>query len=226
MKIEALTCAIGAQLHGVSLADAVRSEDLFTEIKAALLRHKVLFLRDQTFSREDHVAFARRFGELEDHPVAGSDPEHPGLVRIYKTPDAPNDRYENSWHTDATWREVPPMGCVLRCVECPPVGGDTMWANMVLAYERLPEHVKAQIANSTRECAGSSTPVAPAACSSTRISTLSAFSPPSPGAFTAYSSLVPITISGRPSPVRSPTAGVSTIAPCMSESPAAALNVT
>ena len=67
--------------------------------------------------------------------MAGSDPEHPGLVRIYKSPDAPIDRYENAWHTDATWREKPPFGCVLRCVECPPVGGDTMWANMALAYE-------------------------------------------------------------------------------------------
>ena len=96
-----------------------------------LLKHRVLFFRDQDITRAEHVAFARRFGELEDHPVAGSDPEHPGLVRIYKSPDSPNDRYENSWHTDATWREKPPFGCVLRCVECPPVGGDTMWANMV-----------------------------------------------------------------------------------------------
>ena len=68
----------------------------------------------------------------------GSDPENPGLVRIYKTPEQPNDRYENAWHTDATWREKPPFGCVLRCVECPPVGGDTMWVNMALAYEQLP----------------------------------------------------------------------------------------
>ncbi|UJW81990.1 TauD/TfdA dioxygenase family protein [Hydrogenophaga sp. SL48] len=146
MKIEPLTCAIGAQISGVSLADAARDDALYEEIKAALLRHKVLFLRDQDISRAEHVAFARRFGELEDHPVAGSDPEHPGLVRIYKTPDAPNDRYENSWHSDGTWREAPAMGCVLRCVECPPVGGDTMWANMALAYERLPEQVKQQIA--------------------------------------------------------------------------------
>ena len=100
----------------------------------------------RTSPAAEHVAFARHFGELEDHPVAGSDPEHPGLVRIYKSPDTPNDRYENAWHTDATWREKPPFGCVLRCVECPPVGGDTMWANMVLAYEKLPEHVKATIA--------------------------------------------------------------------------------
>lgn len=146
MRVEQLTCAIGAELVGVSLSDAAKDEGLFLAIKAELLRHKVLFLRDQDISRADHVAFARRFGELEDHPVAGSDPEHPGLVRIYKRPDQPNDRYENSWHTDATWREAPPMGCVLRCVECPPVGGDTMWANMALAYERLSPEVKALIA--------------------------------------------------------------------------------
>ena len=108
-----------------------RDDGLFAEIRALLLQHRVLFLRDQDISRAEHVAFARRFGELEDHPVAGSDPDHPGLVRIYKSPDSPIDRYENAWHTDATWRETPPMGCVLRCVECPPVGGDTMWANMV-----------------------------------------------------------------------------------------------
>jgi taurine dioxygenase len=146
MRIEPLTASIGAELVGVNLAHAIRDDGLFGEIRALLLKHKVLFLRDQDISRADHVAFARRLGELEDHPVAGSDPEHPGLVQIYKRPDQPMDRYENAWHTDATWREAPPLGCVLRCVECPPVGGDTMWANMVLAYERLPEHVKEQIA--------------------------------------------------------------------------------
>ena len=147
MQVEQLTCAIGAELIGVNLADAVHDDGLFAAIREQLLKHRVLFLRKQDFSRAEHVAFARRFGELEDHPVAGSDPENPGLVQIYKRPDQPMDRYENAWHTDATWRESPPMGCVLRCVECPPVGGDTMWANMALAYERLPEAVKAQIAH-------------------------------------------------------------------------------
>ncbi len=146
LRVEPLTCAIGAEVLGVSLGDAARDDGLFAQIRALLLRHKVLFLRNQDITRAEHVAFARRFGDLEDHPVAGSDPDHPGLVRIYKSPDQPNDRYENAWHTDATWREKPPFGCVLRCVECPPVGGDTMWANMALAYERLPDHVKAQIA--------------------------------------------------------------------------------
>lgn len=145
MQVEQLTCSIGAELSGVSLADAAYDEGLFAEIRQLLLKHRVLFLRDQDISRADHVAFARRFGELEDHPVAGSDPEHPGLVRIYKNPNQPNDRYENAWHTDATWREAPPLGCVLRCVECPPVGGDTMWANMALAYEMLPAEIKEKI---------------------------------------------------------------------------------
>ena len=146
MQINPQTCAIGAELVDVQLADALHDDGLFAEIKAALLKYKVLFLRRQSISRAEHVGFARRFGELEDHPVVGSDPEHPGLVQIYKTPDKPLDRYENSWHCDATWREVPPMGCVLRCVECPPVGGDTMWANMALAYEMLPSHIKDVIA--------------------------------------------------------------------------------
>jgi taurine dioxygenase len=147
MQVEQLTCAIGAELTGVSLADAVHDDGLFAEIRALLLKHRVLFLRDQDISRAEHVAFARRFGELEDHPVAGSDPEHPGLVRIYKSPEQANDRYENSWHTDATWRAAPPFGAVLRCVETPPVGGDTMWANMALAYENLPQDVKDKIAD-------------------------------------------------------------------------------
>jgi len=146
MRVEPLTCHIGAELVGVNLGDAVHDDGLFTEIRAALLKHRVLFLRDQDFTRAEHVAFARRFGELEDHPVAPTHPEAPGLVQIYKSPDSPVDRYENAWHTDATWRENPPLGCVLRCVECPQVGGDTMWANMVMAHEKLPAHVKQLIA--------------------------------------------------------------------------------
>ena len=147
MRAEPVTCALGARVENVSLAAASRDSGLAAEIRALLVRHRVLFFRGQELTRAEHVAFARHFGELEDHPVAGSDPENPGLVRIYKSPDSPVDRYENAWHTDATWREKPPFGCVLRCVECPPVGGDTMWANMALAYEKLPATVKAQIEN-------------------------------------------------------------------------------
>jgi taurine dioxygenase len=147
VRVEQVTCAIGALLSNVNLGDASRDDALFAEIRSLLLAHKVLFLHDQDITRAEHVAFARRFGELEDHPVAGSDPDNPGLVRIYRGPDSRNEQYENAWHCDTTWRECPQLGAVLRCVETPAVGGDMLWANMVVAYERLPDDVKTKIAN-------------------------------------------------------------------------------
>ena len=144
MKVEKLTRTIGAEVSGISLGDAARDAGLFAEIRALLLAHRVLFLRDQDITRAEHVAFARRFGDLEDHPIAGSDPEHPGLVRIYRSEE--RNPYENNWHVDGLWRENPSMGAVLRCVECPSDGGDTIWANMVEAYARLPDDLKTRIA--------------------------------------------------------------------------------
>jgi taurine dioxygenase len=146
VRVEPLTCAIGAELHDVSLGDAARDEVLFAEIKSLLLKYKVLFLENQDITRAEHVAFARRFGALEDHPVVGSDPDHPGLVLIHKGPDTRAEQYENAYHCDTTWRECPQFGAVLRCTEAPAVGGDMIWCNMELAYERLPEHTKRQIA--------------------------------------------------------------------------------
>jgi taurine dioxygenase len=146
-EVHRLTAFIGAEVSGVSLADVAASDGLFAELKDLLLQHKVLFFRDQDITRAEHVALAERFGPLEDHPVAGSDPEHPGLVRIYKDLDSPAEHYENAFHCDATWRTAPPMGSVLRCVEGPEVGGDTIWVDMVEAYRRLPEHIKEEIAD-------------------------------------------------------------------------------
>ncbi|MEQ1499449.1 MAG: TauD/TfdA family dioxygenase [Novosphingobium sp.] len=147
MKVEQLTCALGAQISDLNLAEAGTNDDLAGELGALLLQHKVLFFRDQTISDAQHAAVARRFGDLEDHPLAASDDSEPGIIHIWKSPESPPERYENSWHTDATWRECPPMGAILHCVECPPVGGDTMWANMELAYARLPDRIKQDIAD-------------------------------------------------------------------------------
>lgn len=143
--VQPLTCSIGAELFDVDLARAAHDDALFAQLRALLLEYKVLFVRDQDISRADHVALAQRFGALEDHPVAGSDPDHPGLVRIYKDLDSPPEHYENAYHCDATWRVNPPMGAVLRCMETPPVGGDTIWVNMVEAYRRLPVEVRDRI---------------------------------------------------------------------------------
>ena len=141
-KVELVAPALGAEVSNVSLVNAVDDKDLFTEIRALLLLHRVLFFRDQDISPAVHVAFARRFGGLETHPVVPSHPDHPELLLLNRDT---KHSYENTWHCDATWRAKPPFGSVLRCVVCPEVGGDTMWANMVLAYERLPRHIKQRI---------------------------------------------------------------------------------
>ena len=147
IEVHRLTAFIGAELRNVSLADAANDPAVHAEIKDLLLQHKVLFFRDQDISRGDHVKLAERFGPLEGHPALGCHPDHPGLVQIYKDLDSPAEQYENAYHCDATWREAPPFGSVLRCVEGPAVGGDTIWVNMVEAYNRLPEHIKTQIAD-------------------------------------------------------------------------------
>lgn len=146
IEVAPLTATIGAELSNIDLAEASRDDELFAELRSLLLKHKVLFFRDQDITRAEHVALAERFGPLEDHPVVGSDPDHPGLARIYKDLDSKPEHYENAFHCDGTWRPVPPFGSVLRCVEGPAVGGDTIWVNMGEAYRRLPEHVKARIA--------------------------------------------------------------------------------
>ena len=94
IRVEPLTCTIGAELSNVDLGSASRDPAMVAEIRALLLKHRVLFFRDQDFTRAEHVAFARHFGSLEDHPVVGSDPDHPGLVRIYKGADTRHLQYE------------------------------------------------------------------------------------------------------------------------------------
>ncbi|WP_439685445.1 Alpha-ketoglutarate-dependent taurine dioxygenase [Cupriavidus oxalaticus] len=143
IMVEKLTRCIGAVVSGLHLGEASRNDALFAEVKALLLKHRVLFFRNQDITRAEHVAFASRFGDLETHPVAGSHPDHPGLVQVYN---ADQKRpYENNYHTDGLWRPTPPMGAVLRCIECPEEGGDTIWVNMVEAYRRLPDDIKRRI---------------------------------------------------------------------------------
>jgi taurine dioxygenase len=144
-KVEKLTACIGAEVANISLGQVSRDVGLMEEMRGLLLQHRVLFFRDQDITRAEHVNFASHFGKLEDHPVLGSDPDHPGLVLIYKDLNSKKEHYENNYHADGTWRDNPPFGSVLRCVECPEVGGDTIWVNMVKAYAELPEDIKQKI---------------------------------------------------------------------------------
>lgn len=143
LQLKRISPAIGVEVSGVDLRLALSNEQV-TELRSALVRHKVLVFRQQDITAAQHVAFAKRFGELEVHPVFPHHPEHKELVVLGGNGQMPAG--ENVYHTDVSWRETPSMSSILRCVECPEVGGDTVWVNMELAYERLPEHRKAQIA--------------------------------------------------------------------------------
>lgn len=145
-QVTRLTGSLGAQLDGVDLGEVSRDDAQFAALEALLLQHKVLFFRDQGMTRAEHVALGERLGPLEDHPVAPSDPDNPGLVRIYKEENSPPERYENSFHSDGSWREEPSKASILRAVQCPPTGGDTIWVDMVRAYAELPEAIRTKIA--------------------------------------------------------------------------------
>jgi taurine dioxygenase len=136
-----LSPTIGAEIGGVDLRRPL-DDVLFAELDRALLEWKVLFFRDQQLAPAEHRAFAARFGALEVHPFLPQG-EFPELVRFEKSATSPG--YENLWHSDVTWREVPSLGSILRCIETPPYGGDTLWADMACAYDTLPEDLRRRI---------------------------------------------------------------------------------
>jgi taurine dioxygenase len=142
LMIEPLTPFIGAEITGVDLREVTQEQ--VTGIRAALLKHQVVFFRDQTLNQEEHIRFARQFGELEIHPATPKGQNNPEVLHIAHGPESKGR--ENMWHSDVTWREKPSLGSILKAVEVPAVGGDTLFANMVEAYERLPGDIKDKIA--------------------------------------------------------------------------------
>ena len=142
LTLSPLTPTIGAEVSGVDLTRPLDTPTVGA-IRQALLDWKVLFFRDQDLTTEEHLAFARQFGELEVHPFAPHKPHHPEVLAI--THDKDNKGRENTWHSDVTWRLEPSLGSVLRAVEVPLVGGDTLFADMYAAYDGLSDEVKARI---------------------------------------------------------------------------------
>ena len=134
-----LTPNIGAELLDIDLG-APDIGDAIPAIRQALLDHRVIFFRDQHITQEQHLAFARMFGELEIHPATPKDQENPEILRIAHGPKSKGQ--ENNWHSDVTWREEPSLGSILRAIEVPEVGGDTLFSDMHAAFMGLSDKMR------------------------------------------------------------------------------------
>jgi len=141
ITIDKLTPIIGAEIGGIDLSQPLsnRQQD---EVHRALAENSVVFFRDQVISLDQHVAFGRLFGDLHVHPAAPHEPGRPELMIIHADKDSPRANGEG-WHSDVSCDPEPPMGSILYLTEVPPDGGgDTMFANMYLAYNMLSEPIR------------------------------------------------------------------------------------
>lgn len=136
--------ALGAEVTGVALR-ALDDTD-FVRVQELLAEHLVLFFPDQHLTPDEHRAFAVRFGPPEIHPfIPKVDDEHPEVVVLK----AERGYIADIWHTDVTFEASPPVCSVLQADVLPPSGGDTMWSNQYLAYERLSESMKELVSGLT-----------------------------------------------------------------------------
>lgn len=148
IELRPLAHALGAEVLGVDVARPV-ADDTFAAIHAAFLAHGVLLFRDQILTPAQHIAFSRRFGALDRHETLPRDrhPEHPEILMVTNRPKpdgSPSDsRYTGrKWHSDLSFTLCPALGSLLYSREIPGVGGDTMFANMTLAYDTLSDGLK------------------------------------------------------------------------------------
>ncbi len=141
MRVAPTGGGCGAEVSGIDLA---RLDDAaFAEIRQALGDHLVLLFRDQRLSPDQHVALTRRFGPLLRVPYVAHLEEHPDIIAVLKEADERQiSTFGNAWHSDFSFLEEPPAGSLLYALEVPAQGGDTLWANMYLAYETLSAGVR------------------------------------------------------------------------------------
>ena len=139
IDVKPIAGALGAEVSGISMAEPLGNQ-AFNEVHDALMAHQVLFFRDQQITAKDHVAFARHFGSLHVHPYAPNLEDQPEVLVLRSS--KANRTAANFWHSDVTFQPEPPLGSILLAREVPEHGGDTMWANMYMAYETLSAPMK------------------------------------------------------------------------------------
>jgi alpha-ketoglutarate-dependent taurine dioxygenase len=149
LTVTPLEPTIGAEISGIDLTQPL-SPHHRDEIKAAILKYKVVFFRDQPITHAQHVDFARQFGPLYPHPTADGVEGYPEIHRITRGKDIQKSagrtyRGPAIFHTDTSWRLVPAWGAVLHGVVIPDIGGDTIWVDAEAAYANLSDDLKAKL---------------------------------------------------------------------------------
>jgi taurine dioxygenase len=142
IEVRPLSPVLGALVSGVSLAKPI-SDEVLQELVRARLLYRVLFFHDQEITSDQHTAFARRFGEIEEHPFLKNKEDHADVIEFEKSETEVG--VENVWHSDVSWRETPSLGSILCAKEIPPFGGDTMFSDTIAAYECLDDETKQQL---------------------------------------------------------------------------------
>src|SRR5689334_23079927 len=140
IEVRPISGALGAELGGVDMAKELDAE-VVSEVRQALLDHLVIFLRNQTVTPLQQLAFARRFGQPIEYPQLKGLPESDFITPVVKLEHERNN-FGGIWHSDTTYLTIPPMGSMLLAREIPPYGGDTMFSNQYLAYESLTDGLK------------------------------------------------------------------------------------
>jgi len=135
--------ALGAEIEGLDLSRDL-DEAVIEEIRQAQIDHLVLFFRDQTLTMDQQLAFARRFGPLDTYPMVKGIEGFPELVEVRKEPDE-KINFGGLWHSDTSYLPEPPRAAILYAKELPPYGGDTLYANMYMAYDALSDGLKAAL---------------------------------------------------------------------------------
>lgn len=147
IRVEPLTPTIGAEIRGVDLRGPLGNRT-FAEVHDALMRHQVIFFRDQDLSFEEHKAFGRMFGELHIHPNQPGPEGHPEILPIHA--DANSKRAAGTdWHSDVSCDAEPPLGSILRLHTVPESGGDTLFSSMYAAYDALSDSMRDFLAGLT-----------------------------------------------------------------------------
>jgi taurine dioxygenase len=135
-----LSAYLGVEIRGVDLADAL-PEPIVDDIRRALFQHGVVFFRDQRLTPEQHVAFARRFGEININRFFKTVDGYPMIAEVRKEPEQTGN-IGSGWHTDHSYDQAPAMGSILYALEVPETGGDTLFASMYAAYDALSDGLK------------------------------------------------------------------------------------